>query len=86
MLDDQIVRLAAIQHRLQVLQPLGSGPAVDGVHDSNLLVQNHIGIIGYPVGDWVLALKQVNGSVVRADIADGVRDMDITHRVASFLR
>ena len=79
MLDDQIVGGPALQLRLQVLQPLGGGAAVHGVHDGHLVVQDQVGVVGYAVGDRVLALKEINGGVVHAHIADGVRHMQLNH-------
>ena len=80
MLDDQVVGRPAPQLRLQLLQPLLRRPAVHGVHDGHLLVEDDVGVVGDAVGNRVLALKQVNSGIVRADIADGVGDVQVCHR------
>ena len=78
-LNHQIVGAAALELGVHILQPPVRRPAVHGVHDGNLFVQDQVGVVGYAVGDGVLALKKVDGGIVRADIADGIRNMEIVH-------
>ena len=47
---------------------------VHRVHHGDLIVQDHIGIIGHSVGDGILALKQVYLMIVYACVANIVRN------------
>ena len=84
-LDHQVVGLPPGQGGLQLLQPLPGPPLVHGVHHGHLLVQDHIGVVGDPVGHRVLALKQVDVGIVHPHIADGVGQVHINHWRSSFL-
>ena len=64
----QIIRLAAGQRLPQVLFPLVGLAGVGGVQDGGLAVCDKVGIVGNPLGDDVLALEQVYGLVVGADV------------------
>ena len=70
MLHHQIIRLPAPQNGLNVIQPLVGKVLVHGVHDGDLVVQDHIGIVSHAVGHPVLPLKQVHLVVVHAYITD----------------
>ena len=72
--DDQIVRLAAIQRRFQIGQEFFGLALVHRVHHGDLLIQDDIGIVGNTVGHGILPLKQVQILVVRADVNDVLRD------------
>ena len=70
MLYDQIVRFASIQHIGHVVQPFMGKIDIHRVHDSDLLVQDHIGIIRHAVRNHILSFKQVYLMVVDTHIAD----------------
>ena len=75
MLHHQIIRLTAVQSVLQIVQP-GMGKAgIHRIHDSDLLIQDHIGIISHTVGDNVLTFKQVDLMVINANILNIVCDI-----------
>ena len=78
--DDQVVRQTACQSLLHVGQPLGGLAGVYGVHDGDLVVHDDIGVIGDAVGHHVLALEQVDGLVVYADVQNGIGNIGIFHR------
>ena len=82
-LDDQVIGGPAAQLSRQVLQPLVGKMAVHGVHDGDLLIQDHVGIVGNAVGNGVLALEEVHAVVVDADIANVVGNK---HSRFSFIR
>ena len=69
-LHNEVIRLAAVQHLLQIVQPLVGEILIHRVHDGDLLVQDHIRIVGHAVGDHILALKQINLMVVDADVSN----------------
>ena len=71
-LDDQIVGRASSEGRGQVVQPFMGKMDVHRVHYGDLLIQDHIGIIGHSVGNNVLSFKKVHLMVVDAYIADRV--------------
>ena len=47
---------------------------IHGIHHRDLLIQNHIGIIGHTVGNHILAFKKVNLMIVDTHIADIFRN------------
>ena len=73
-LDDEVIRGAAPEPGFQVLQPFPAEACVYGVKDGDLLVQDHVGVVGNAVGDGVLAFKQVGLAVIDADILNVVGD------------
>ena len=73
-MDDQVVRLAALQGLLQVLHPGVRRAGVGGVQDGDPVIQDDIGIIGHSLGHEVLAFKQIEVVVIYADVADGRAD------------
>jgi hypothetical protein len=74
-LDNQVVRLSALQDRCDIVQQFGNEIGIHSVHDGDLLVQDHIGIVCHAVGDNILALEQVNPVIVNAYIADILGNM-----------
>ena len=74
MVDHQIVRLPAIEGRVQIGQELLRFALVHRVHHGDLLIQDDIGIVGHAVGHRILALKQVQILVVCTDVNDVLRD------------
>ncbi len=82
--DYQIIRLFAVQDLLHVLHPLVGGALIHGIHYRDFLVQDHIGIVGNAVGNHILALKKINGLIVRAYIADSLGNGGIFHFFLSF--
>ena len=69
-LHDQIIRLPALQRGGEIVEPLLAKVLVYGVHDGDLLVQDHIGIVGHAARHDVLPFKQVHFMIVNANIAD----------------
>ena len=69
-LNDQIIRLSALEHILNVVQPLVGEILVHRIHDGNFFVQDHIGIVGHAVGNPILPLKQVNLMIIDAHISN----------------
>ena len=69
-LHDEVVRLAAVQRRLHIVQPFVGEMLVHGVEHADLFVQHDVGIVAHAVGHDVLALKQIDGMVVHADVDD----------------
>ena len=67
-LNHQIVGLTACQGLFHIAQPLSGLGCVDGVHNGDLLVQDHIRVIGHAVGHNILTLKQVYLMVIGAYI------------------
>ena len=70
MLHHQIVRLPALEHILDIVQPLVGEVFVHRIHDGDLFVQDHIGIVAHAIGHPVLPLEQVHLMVVDAYITD----------------
>ena len=76
---NEVVRLTAIQRLANVGKPLVAEVLVNGIHHGDLLVEDHIRIVGNAVGHGVQALEQVNLMVVDANIEDAVGDVHGTH-------
>ena len=70
MLHHQIIRLAALEGVLDVVQPFVGKILVHGVHDGDLVIHNGVGIVGHTVGDHILPLEQVDLVVIDTDVAD----------------
>ena len=81
-LHHQVVRLAAAQGVLNVVQPLMGKAPVYGVHDGDLFVHDGVGIVAHAARDNVLSLEQVDRMVVDADVPDVLCDC---HKIAPFL-
>ena len=75
-MDDQVVGRTAIEHGLEVAEPLVNKTAVDGIGDSDLVAQDNIAVVCHTVlGHIVLALEQVNVVIVDTDVADILGDL-----------
>ena len=70
MLNHQIIGLASGQFVFQIPQPFPAKILVHRVHNRNLLIQDHIGVICHTVRHHILALKQVHCVVIYADVLD----------------
>jgi len=69
-MDHQVVGLPAVQGLFQVRQPLRSLPGIDRIHHGHFFVQDDIGIVSHPLGDDILAFKQVEVHIVDTDVLD----------------
>ena len=69
---DQIIRLAAAQRLIKLVQPFAGEALIDGIHDGNFFIEDDVGIIGHAVGNGILSLKKINIMIVNADVADVV--------------
>ena len=73
-LNDQIVGLSSVQYVLDIVEPLVGEVLVDRIHDGDLVVEDHIGVVGHSVGDFILSFEQIDFMVVDAYIFDCVGD------------
>ena len=71
-LYDQVVRLAAFQDAVQIIQPFVSEICIYSIHDCDFFIQDYIGIICHTVRYFVLTFEKVYLMVVYACVADGV--------------
>ena len=74
MLNDQIIGLSAVEDGLDIVQPFMGEVLVNGIHDRDLFINDHIGIVGHAVWHLVLAFKKVDAVIVDAYIFDGIGD------------
>jgi len=72
MLDDEIVRLAASEGGLNILEPLVGLAWVNCVHDSHLLVKDDEGVVAHSFWSHILTLEQILACVVAANVFDCV--------------
>ena len=69
-LNNEVVGLSVAESVLEVVEPLVGKVAVNGVHDGDFAVKDHVGVVRHAVGNVVLTLKQIDFVVVNAHIAD----------------
>ena len=74
MLNNDVVGGFSAQHVPDVVQPDFREMGVHRVDDGVFFIVDHIGIVGHTVGNAVLALKQVNGVVIDADVMNLLRN------------
>ena len=74
MLYNQVIRFAAIQNLLQVIEPFVRKVCVYRIHDCHFLIKDHVGIIGHAVWNLILSLEKVYLMVVYTCIFDGICD------------
>ena len=65
---NQIIRYSSIQHPLQILFPFVCLSRINRIHNCDLLVQDHIRVVGYSVWNDVLALKEIQILIICSDI------------------
>ena len=68
MRDHKIIRRSAAKLPFQIGIPFLRFMNVNRIHDRNLFIQNNIGVIGNTVRNRILALKQIDFLIIRADI------------------
>ena len=66
----QIIRLSVAQNRRQVGKPLLAEVLIDRIHDDDLFVHDHIGIVGHSERHFILSLEKIDLMVIDADILD----------------
>ena len=75
-MDNQIVGRTAIEHGLEVAEPLVDKASVDRIGDSDFIAQDNVAVVCHTVlGHVVLALEQVNVVIVDANVADILGDL-----------
>ena len=68
MLDNQIIRRLSLQNTGQIVQPFVSESGINRIHNSTLLIANHIGVIAHPVGNLILSFKKIYAVIINACI------------------
>ena len=71
MMDNQIIRPAAVKRLFQVPEPVLPFPTVDGIENGDPFIQDQVGIVGHPLRDDILAFKKIEIDVIDPDILDG---------------
>ncbi len=79
MLNDQIIRLCAVERCRNIVQPLLREMCIRRIHNGGFFVLDDIGIISHAVRDVILSLEQVNLMIVDANVQDGIRYFVKTH-------
>ena len=67
---NQIIRCSSIQHPLQILFPFVCLSRINRIHNCDLLVQDHIRVVGYPARNWKYIFKQRQSSVTGSNPND----------------
>ena len=76
MMNDQVIGRTAIEHGLDVAEPLINKAGIDRIGDSDLFAQDNVAVVCHTVlGHIVLALEQVNVVIVDANVADILGDL-----------
>ncbi len=68
MLHHQIIGRSAAQSALDVVYPFVSEMLVHSIHNCNFIVQYNVGVVRHTVGNNVLPFKQIDVTVVYADV------------------
>ena len=55
--DDEEIRLAAIQYMTDIGQPVAAEMGVHGVHDGDFFIHDDIRIVAHTVGDGIQTFK-----------------------------
>ena len=79
MLYNEIIRFAVIQNLLDIIQPFMRKVGVYSIHDSDLFIQDHIGVVGHTVWNFVLTFKKVNLMVINTDVFDSICNLHSVH-------
>ena len=72
--DNQIVGCASVEGGVEVGLPFGLLACIGSIENGNLVVDNHIGVVGYTIGNDVLTFEEVGIVVVNSDISHGIAD------------
>ena len=70
MLHHQIIRLSAIKHRFDIIQPLMGKVCIHRIHNGDFFIHDDIRVIRHTVGNHILSLKQVHIMIIDTNIAD----------------
>ena len=73
-LHDQIIRRHIAQRQLDVLQPFFCLGLIDGIHDSDLVVDDRVGIVGHTFRHDILPFEQIDIVIVGPDVNDRICD------------
>ena len=65
---DEVIHFATFQRVQQLLLPFHALALVNGVQYGHLFVDNHIGVVTYAFGYFVLALEEVEVGIIYADV------------------
>ena len=74
MLDYKIIRFRTIQNLCNFSQPLFCEAGIYSVHNCDLLIFDHIGVVGHSVWHYILSLKQVYLMIVYSYIINIISD------------
>mgnify|MGYP006988151951 CR=1 FL=1 len=74
MLYDEIIRSSVSENLLDIIKPFVGKIGIYCIHDSSFFVQDHIGVVGHTVWNFVLAFEKVNLVIVYAYIFDSICD------------
>ena len=67
-LDDEVIGFGSVQDRCDVIQPFMGEISIYSVHNGDLFILDHIGVVSHAVGNHILSLKQVYLVIVDAYI------------------
>ena len=68
----EIVRRATFESHLEIHLPLFSATCIDGVHDANFLIENHITVVAHTFWRAILTLEKVEITIISTNVLDGV--------------
>ena len=75
-LDDQVIRFFSVKDIRQVVQPLVGEADIHRIHDGDLLIHDHIGVISHAVRYDVLPLEKIYVMIIDAYISDIICNCD----------
>ena len=85
MLDYKIIRFRTIQNLCNFSQPLFCEAGIYSVHNCDLLIFDHIGVVGHSVWHYILSLEQIYLMVVYSYIINIISDFHCIEFLLSLL-
>ena len=71
-LNDKVIRCATFKSHLEIHLPLFSATCIDGVHDANFLIENHITVVAHTFWRAILTLEKVEITIISTNVLNGV--------------
>ena len=74
MLNYQVIRFRTVQNFCYFSQPFFCKIGIYSIHDCDLLIFDHVGIVGHSVWYYILSLKQIYLMIIYAYIVNIISD------------
>ena len=79
MLNDQVIRSASVEDLLDIVEPFMCEVGIYGIHNRDLVIQDHVRVVGHSVRNLILSFKKVNLMVIYTCVSDSICDLHISY-------